>query len=164
MDVTFVEATNGPRNWGKFAVCRFTDDEWKVRSQVDGMPLLAARGWSRQHTMVIDLQTGEGAFFPEWAHKSDLDKHQIWVCPMFEHALLHILSGDHDPMKTEPLIDLPDAPFEAGGYRRGGPDSDLRVAAHEFSDAWNTMIESDGEIDMVTDAIGKLREALYGSE
>lgn len=166
MDVHFVEATNGPQNWGKFAVCRFTDDEWKVLSQVDGRPLLAGRGWSREHTLIVDLQTGEGAFFPEWVHKSDLDKHAIWVCPMFEHALLKILAGDHDPMKTEPLIDFPDAPFEYAGYRRGGPQLHaLRQAATVVSEAWDRYVgtedtEGEDDVDGMADAIAQLRELL----
>jgi hypothetical protein len=28
MQVKFIEATNGPQNWGKFMLGRFDSDEW----------------------------------------------------------------------------------------------------------------------------------------
>lgn len=168
MDVKFVEATNGPQNWGKFAVLKFDDDEWKELSAVDQRPLLAGRGWGRDHVMVVDLQTGEGAFFfPGGIHWSDMDKHQIWVCPMYEHALRTICDGEHDPMKTPPLLDFPDAPFEYAGYRRGGPRQHaLEMAARSVSEAWDRYIGTDdehpGDDDPVAvgEAIAHLREVL----
>lgn len=168
MDVKFVETTNGPQNWGKFAVLRFDDDDWKQKSAVDGRPLLAGRGWGRDHVMVVDLQTGEGAFFfAGGIHKSDLDKHAIWVCPMYEATLRHVCDGEHDPMKTEDHLDFPDEPFEYAGYRRQGPDSDIRVAAAALSEAWDKYIgvgelEGDDDVDAVAQAMFALRIALYG--
>ena len=49
MQVVIVEATNGPQNWGKFAVWR-GDSEFARRSAVDGLPLRESRGcrpWTR---------------------------------------------------------------------------------------------------------------------
>ena len=83
MIVKFAEVTN-QFNWGKFMIARFTDDEWRVKSKLDGFPLLSARGWTSRHIWVCDVQMGEGAFFaPPGSAKADLDKHAIWVCPMF---------------------------------------------------------------------------------
>ncbi len=64
MKLTFIEATNGRRNWGKFMVARF-DDEFQIPSQVDPLchSLLRARGWCSRHVIVFDLETGEGAEF-----------------------------------------------------------------------------------------------------
>lgn len=165
MDVTFVEATNGPRNWGKFAVCRFTNAEWSRLSAVDERPLLRSRGWTRDHVLVIDLQTGEGAIFPSHVHVSDLEKHGVWVCPMFEPALLAICDGKHDPMQTEALLDFPDAPFSFAGYRRNGPERALRDAARDVLSAWDAYVgdeehEGDDIVDPVALAISELRELL----
>lgn len=123
MESKFIEATNGPRNWGKFMVARFTDDEWSLRAAVDGGPLLRGRGWDPAHVLVVDLQTGEGAIFmPGGYAKADLDKHKIWVCPLFEPFLTwlytFLATGDLADIPTH--IDLPDAPFEMQGYRREG--------------------------------------------
>jgi hypothetical protein len=60
----FIEVNNG-FNWGKFLVMRF-DQEWQVRSALpspyDG-PLLRQLGWAPEFVWVLDLQTGEGAFY-----------------------------------------------------------------------------------------------------
>src|SRR5215472_3004576 len=93
MITKLIEATNtaaGGINRGKFLVGRFDQDEWARRSTVStplegDYPLLARVGWSPQHVMVFDLQTGEGAMFrPGGYAKGDLIKHRIWVCPLFE--------------------------------------------------------------------------------
>jgi hypothetical protein len=126
-----VEITNGPANWGKLLVGMF-DDEWEYKSVIDGNPLLAGRGWSRDHLLVLDLQTGEGAIFRLGGHaKADLDKHRVWVCPMFEpfltwlYALAAKMPGNPQRLYGEiPWhVDLPDAPFAMQGYRRPGPEA-----------------------------------------
>lgn len=91
MNTKFIEAENrseddpGGFNWGKFMVAQFTDEEWDRTSAVDGRRLLAGRGWTRHHLLVVDVQTGEGAMLlPGGSARSDLnDKHQIWTCPLF---------------------------------------------------------------------------------
>lgn len=124
MQTKFIEATNGPHNWGKFLVGRFTDDEWLRRSEVSPpTTLLAACGWDSRHLLVVDLQTGEGGiFFPKGNARADLEKHKIWVCPLFEPFLTWLYRQNLTELNSLPaLVDLPDAPFEWSGYRRGGP-------------------------------------------
>jgi hypothetical protein len=117
------EATNGG-NWGKFAVGRPSSDEWRWPSQIGDsrMPMLRQLGWGPEHLWVWDLQTGEGAFFrPGGLAKADLDKHQIWVCPLFEPFLVWLYKQDLSDLSALPaLVELPDVPFEFYGYRRGG--------------------------------------------
>jgi hypothetical protein len=131
MQTAILEATNGRQNWGKFLIGVF-DDEWRREVKVDGDAigghLLARCGWSRRHIWVADLQTGEGAIFlPGGDAASDLAKHRIWVCPLFE-PVLSWLYGFIAEAQTDTwlsalpaAIDLPDAPFAMAGYRRSGP-------------------------------------------
>jgi hypothetical protein len=91
------EATNGP-NWGKFLV-GIPTAEWLRYSVLSPLnrPVLAQRGWSRSHILVLDLETGEGAMFPHsrkgqaW---SDLNKHRIAVCVLFEDFLRWLYQQD----------------------------------------------------------------------
>jgi|HubBroStandDraft_1064217.scaffolds.fasta_scaffold32770_2 hypothetical protein len=150
MKNVFIEATNGPQNWGKFMVARF-DEEWERGSQialqpmdlhnyaafeiagplsdeecerqrVRRMPILRGRGWHPDNIIVFDLQTQEGAAFtPGGLASADLHKHKIWVCPLFEPFLTWLYKQDlSDLSKLPKHIDLPDAPFELHGYRREG--------------------------------------------
>lgn len=124
MITKFIEATNGPNNWGKFMLARFTDEEWERRSAVaPNQCLLAARGWIGRHLLILDLQTGEGAIFHQGGSAvADLTKHAVWVCPMFEPFLTWLYQQDISDLDALPaLIDLPDAPFAMAGYRRPGP-------------------------------------------
>ncbi len=124
MDLHVVEATNG-FNWGKFAVSRFGPTEWAWRSSIDTestRPLLAQRGWSRDHLWVFDLQTGEAALFrPGGNAHADLNNHRIWVCPMFEPFLAWLWRQDLDDLTKLPNLVTLDAPAEFAGYRRPGP-------------------------------------------
>ncbi len=111
-------------NWGKFLVGEF-DTEWAATSALDDRhPLLAGRGWARDHKLVVDLQTGEGAVFSVWQGgyaKADLEKHEIWVCPMFEPFLAWLYEHADTPLgELDRIVELPDAPFEMAGYRREG--------------------------------------------
>lgn len=125
MQTKLVEVTNGPRNWGKFLLGRF-DTEWDYISKVDeGRPLLRAIGWRGQihPLLILDLQTGEGALFSIFKTANaaaDLQKHRIWVCPMFEPFLVWLYSQP-DPWAIPDYVDLPDAEFQFQGYRRPGP-------------------------------------------
>jgi hypothetical protein len=122
--VKLVEVTNGPRNWGKFLLGQF-DTEWEYKSAIDGQSIVAGRGWDRHHLLVLDLQTGEGAIFRVGGYaKADLDKHKIWVCPMYE-PFLTWLYKQPDPFAIPAHVDLPDAEFAMSGYRRSGPDVEL---------------------------------------
>lgn len=123
MIAKFIEVTNGPQNWGKFAVCRWRAEDWLQRSVIDHNPLLAARGWAPEHIWVLDLQTGEGACFRPggYAHH-DLQKHRIWVCPLYEPFLAWLYTQPLDDLAALPeRVDLPNAPFSTAGYRRPGP-------------------------------------------
>jgi hypothetical protein len=118
--VKLVEVTNGPMNWGKFLLGKF-DTEWEYASVIDGRSIIAGRGWDRNTLLVLDLQTGEGSLFrPGGYAKSDLEKHKIWVCPMYE-PFLTWLYKQPDPMEIPAHVDLPDAEFQMSGYRRPGP-------------------------------------------
>jgi len=124
MKTKIIEATNGPLNWGKFMVSRF-DHEWQVASSVDTRfksPLLQKIGWDRSMIWVADLQTMEAAAFsPGAVARSDLNKHQIWVCPLFEPFLEWLYEQDLSDLSALPdLVDLPSAPFNLRGYRRPG--------------------------------------------
>jgi hypothetical protein len=130
---TIVELTDR-FNWGKFLVARFDEQEWARRSLVDGQPLLSGQcGWTTQHILVLDLQTGEGAMFrPSGLASADLEKHRVWVCPMFEVFLGWLY--DHpehwaDILTLPPLIEL-DPEKTRGhnaiyGHRRAGPPQEV---------------------------------------
>lgn len=120
-----------PGNWGKFLI-GVPDTEWQHSSRIDAKgswPLLREIGWTAEHLWVLDLQTGEGAFFlPRGLAHADLEKHRIWVCPLFEPFLEWL----YDRYRANPRLDidelpdvaeLPDAPFAFRGYRRPGPQA-----------------------------------------
>lgn len=91
------------------------------------LPLLQQRGWSGQHLLVVDLETGEGAIFrvdPHASPPADLNKHRVWVCPMFEPFLTRLYAlydGDVDHLPALMEFAAEEAPFEMAGYRRGAP-------------------------------------------
>jgi hypothetical protein len=122
MIAKLIEATNGPQNWGKFCVMRF-DAEFSHESRVDPrVLLLRSRGWGCEHVIVFDLETREGAAFrPGGLPSADLNKHKIWVCPLFEPFLAWLYQQDlADLTKLPDHVDLPDAEFQWQGYRREG--------------------------------------------
>jgi len=125
METKFIEATNGPRNWGKFCVARFQDAEWSRPSAISksAFGLVHQRGWTSKHLLVIDLETGEGAIFRMGGcAKADLEKHRIWVCPLFEPFLAWLYQQHvRELAKLPDHVDLPDAEFSMQGYRRPGP-------------------------------------------
>ncbi len=141
MKTKIIEATSNEFNWGKFMIAEFTPDHWRVRSVVDALPLLRARGWSTQHLWVLDLQTGEGACFrrgPGGHARSDLNNHQIWVCPLFEPFLEWLYAQTFDDLDQLPaVVDLPNAKNESHGYRRSGPNARL----HDTIDALQEIIK-----------------------
>ena len=125
MKLHFIEAHDATDfNWGKFAVARFTGEEWLHQSALDKRSLLHGRGWCSEHLWVMDLQTGEGAIFrPGGLAIEDLTKHRIWVCPMFEPFLTWLYKQDlSDLSKLPALVNLGDVPISMSGYRRPGPD------------------------------------------
>lgn len=131
MKSKIIEATQTSEvNWGKFLVQEF-DEEWGRRSALPGndldMPVLAQRGWAPYHILVTDLETGEGAMFSKrdpMPLYSLAEKHQIWVCPLFEPFLLWLCNQDFESVEELPEFVSLDTSFEAlSGYRRGRRDS-----------------------------------------
>jgi hypothetical protein len=127
MMTRIIEATNDNKNWGKFMVMR-PDVEWQRRALIDdgeytsSRPLLEQRGWTPEHIWVLDLETGEGAYFrPGGLARADLNKHRIWVCPLYEPFLTWLYRQDLSDLQALPdVVNLPDAPFAMRGYRREG--------------------------------------------
>ena len=143
MKTYLFEARQGPggiSNWGKFMVGVF-DDEWSWRSGVDdGRALLQACGWWHpDHVWVMDLQTGEGCYVrPGGCAHADLEKHAVWVCPMFEPWLEWLYervrkTGIEGIGSLPRVVDLPDAEFAFAGHRRPGPDQ-VTIPHADFSD------------------------------
>lgn len=125
MQSKIIEATNrdaGGLNWGKFMVCRFTVDEWAYRSIIGERALLHTVGWTRDHLFVIDLQTGEGAMFrPGGLAVADLNRHRIWVCPMFEPFLKWLYNQDLSNVELlPPVVQIDDPTSDLYGYRHLG--------------------------------------------
>jgi hypothetical protein len=121
----FIEATNGPQNWGKFMIGVFDADDASYRSAIDpDHRLISGRGWSRDHFLMLDLQTGEGGIFARRSRAHfDLEKHAIWVCPLYEPTLQVIMdTWDGDLASLPAHVDLPEVEFQWSGYRRPGPD------------------------------------------
>lgn len=122
MIAKFIEATDATEfNWGKFALIRFGEKEWAYRSAMNDLPLLATRGWSHHHIYVMDIQTGEGAYFyPHGLASADLnDSHQIWVCPMFEPFLEWLYKQDLTDLEALPsVVNLGKVPTALKGHRR----------------------------------------------
>ena len=148
MQVKIVEATQPgtPLNWGKFLVMK-PDAEWRrsaatpgceldvsprvlavlgwTPEQIADRSLLAQIGWGTFHVMVFDLQTCEGAaFLPGGSAVADLNKHRIWVCPMYEPFLAWLYEQDLTDLSKLPDSVEVDAEFEMSGYRRPGPFPD----------------------------------------
>lgn len=128
MITKIIEVTNNNQNWGKFMLCR-PDVEWERKALITGepssLPLLRTCGWGREHFWVLDLQTGEGAYFlPGGLATADLNDHRIWVCPMFEPFLKWLYAQDSAMLKDftqlPDVVNLPDAKFAMYGYRRKG--------------------------------------------
>lgn len=134
MNLAIIEASNG-FNHGKFGVAAHTRQQWQHAGALPEEPmggrLLARLGWSRRHLWVLDLQTGEGAMFLHGGLASaDLNKHKIWVCPLFEPFLAWLYTQrlpddltlvDVWIQSLPAYVELPDAPADMHGYRRPGP-------------------------------------------
>ena len=125
MKTRIIEATNG-FNHGKFLLGRH-DVEWSHPTAIDDSAyrVLSLTGWSPRHLLVLDLATGEGAMFqPGGMAAADLDKHRIWVCPMFEPFLTWLYRQDLSDLDALPLLVELEAGSALYGYRRPGPQAD----------------------------------------
>ena len=124
MHTKIVEVLSPQGNWGKFLLGRFAG-EWVKYSEVgEGVPLLAQLGWTPHHLLVLDLATGEGAIFRLGGLAvADLNKHRIWVCPLFEPFLQWLYEQDVGDLDELPsLVRLDGPPLAMAGYRRPGPE------------------------------------------
>lgn len=124
MIAKMIEATNidvGGINWGKFVVCRFTEEEWAYQSTIGKRSLLIETGWTADVLLVVDLQTGEGAIFkPTGLAAADLHKHKVWVCPMFEPFLTWLYEQDVSDLDKLPALVQITGESALAGYRREG--------------------------------------------
>ena len=129
MVTKIIEVTNvdgGGINWGKFMVCKFDAAEWALKSQVEPISrcFLHSLGWGKSHVIVFDLQTGEGAtFLAGGSASADLNRHKIWVCPMFEPFLAWLYEQDLSDIIVLPSLlkfTEKEAPSSLAGYRRPG--------------------------------------------
>ncbi|SRR5881394_952276 len=139
MITKFIEACDGTNfNWGKFMVARFTNEELsrpihepvaramhEAAKRQYGPSLLNTIGWNAHCVLVFDLQTCEGASFrPGGSARADLQKHQVWVCPMFEPFLEWLYKQDLTDLEKLPdFINLGNVPTAMYGHRRPGPHS-----------------------------------------
>jgi hypothetical protein len=133
MKTKIIEGYSEPGNYGKFMLGIF-DSEWDVRSNLGSTvpdpevsarqaarPLLQTLGWTDSHFIVFDIQTGEGGLFRHGGLASaDLNKHKIWVCPLFEPFLQWVYSQDLKKIDDWPLLVKLQAAFSMQGYRREG--------------------------------------------
>jgi len=85
--------------------------------------LLAHRGWTKEHLIVFDLETGEGAAFrPGGLAAADLERHRIHVCPLFEPFLEWLYKQDLSDLGRLPSrVKLVGPDLELSGRRRQGP-------------------------------------------
>jgi len=141
MQTHFLEVSNNEQNWGKFLLIRFTQKEWAYKSAITGLSLLREVGWNPQNIIILDLQTGEAArFVPGGCAKSDLDKHKVWVCPMYEPMLHWLYTQDvSDLTKLPRFLNLPDAEFALAGYRRPGP-TEVKKMQLELTERQRTVL------------------------
>lgn len=135
MITKFIEAHDAAKfNWGKFAICKWELEEWSRMSVVDeetSVGLLHARGWSKHHIWVLDIQTGEGfCTTTDGSPTADLNKHKVWVCPMFEPFLAWLYEQDLTDLEKLPsIVDLGDVPTAMAGYRREGGNDGAEVCS-----------------------------------
>lgn len=145
-----IEATDvGQFNHGKFMVRLFEHDEYNYMSRIAPEYLLRRFcNYPRATIWVDDLYTGEGCrfAFPSYrikenreqraAHvKESLNRHRIWVCPMFEPFVTWLLGQDLSDLSCLPdVVDsLPDDACSFWGYRRPGPPESSEASAQKPS-------------------------------
>lgn len=128
MKTKIIEVTNHPEgiNHGKFMLGRFEEHEWAFASAIEG-PGFMHRRWGPDHLLVLDLETCEGAIFLHGGYaKADLEKHRVWVCPMFEPFLNWLYKQDISDLDALPPVVTfteAEAPSSMAGYRRSGRES-----------------------------------------
>jgi hypothetical protein len=131
MQTLIIEAHNG-MNYGKFLLATYGPEEWSREARVEptGRKLLPSIGFGGEWVWVLDLQTREGAAFllsGQVTLLHQLEKHQVWVCPMYEFFLGWLLDRYREDSAGVMALNLPDVVeldtkyFALAGYRRKGP-------------------------------------------
>lgn len=125
-------------NWGKFVLLRHSPEDLHRRSALPGQEnasLLYGRKWDAEGTFITDLQTGEGCVFyldggADEQSRLLNNKHQVWVCPMFEPFVRwladthpELARGGGDITSLPSVVELPLAPTSMAGYRREGAET-----------------------------------------
>lgn len=133
MRTRYFEAISAEGNWGKFMLGQFDADEIAAQSALPdeaGVPvgsMIQGRGWAPgKHWFVMDLQTGEGAYFALGGLADyDLDnKHNIWVCPLFRPFLRWLYARFNegaDLWGLERVVQIEGVPLRLSGERGGKP-------------------------------------------
>ncbi len=133
MKTHFIEATQRDDfNWGKFLLCQYEPADWAhpvhlpISKSLASQPqsLLRSRMRDPDGIWCLDIETNEGAYL-RWGPRMHLDlndKHQVWVCPMYE-PFLEWLGSQHElgDITMLPHFLRLDTDFGAvAGYRRSG--------------------------------------------
>lgn len=170
MKIKFIEAHNDKKNWAKMAIFRFGAEEFAhVSAIAPEYQLLNVIGWEPRVIWVLDLATREGAAFkPGGLAKADLEKHKVWVCPLFQPFLEWLYKQDLTDLEALPsMINLPDAGFEWSGHRRGGAKivhalkegvtlCGMRGTPSEWSEEHNWIAWTERQLVTCRDCIGRL--------
>jgi len=126
MRLYLFEASSGwAKNYGTFAVGRLGSEELRQESAYyPGSSALGQRKYDERKLWAMDMVTCEGAAFdPKADLVSQLERHQIWVCVLYEPFLRWLGQQDLRDLSILPRkVDLPDVPPALVGYRRTGPE------------------------------------------
>ena len=111
MNTKIVEVTNGTV-WGKFFIGWFDLVEWARHSailpgddELSQHSLLSLGGWSSEHFLLLDLDTGDGGLFRHRGlAEQDLTKKQLFVGPLFVPFLTWLYN---QPLEDVRSLSLP---------------------------------------------------------
>lgn len=125
MRTIFIEAEDESKfNFGKFMLGIFGEEEWQYDSVIDkGRRLLDLRRWTKQHILILDCATGEGALFLLGGNaEADLEKHRVWVCPLYQPFLTWLYKHyNENGLEGLPnYVNLGKCETAISGYRRSG--------------------------------------------
>lgn len=133
MKVKFIECED-KLNWGKFQLLQWEPSDMQRQSKVrEGTPLLMAVEGQRvagndplKAVFVRDLQTEEGATLhpaKEVDPKPQLDRHRVWVCPLFLPFARWLFANWEGDVATLPdIVELSGEVLHLQGYRRPGEE------------------------------------------
>jgi hypothetical protein len=167
METKIIE-THGAGNWGKFLVARFTHERGYASALPEAEGSLPLARWAPNILLVLDLATGEGALFrPGGLPAADLEKHQVWVCPLFEGFLEWLYRQDLTFLADlPPVVHLPDNEFSFAGRRRRGLLGEAQRLLGEVGDTLTTDTSTDVRrrtYDKIGQAFELIRQAREGA-